>query len=174
MRYVPVLLLLIAMPVLAASVWKWRDANGVVHYSDQPVPGAELVNGLGANASSYTPVPAASAASSQSSKSSAAVTYTNVEIWKPSADATIANTGGQVSVGVRVEPALATGHRLALYLDGVLVSGFPPQDSDYDLSDVERGTHSLTLVVLDTRGKQVATSSTVQFHIRQPSVLNRP
>ena len=28
----------------AADVWRWKDANGVVHYSDQPVPGAERLS----------------------------------------------------------------------------------------------------------------------------------
>lgn len=172
MRYVPVLLLLMTMPVLAATVWKWRDANGVVHYSDQPVPGAEQVNVQ--SSSTYTPVPAASSAASSASSQPAAITYKNVEIWKPSAEETIANTAGQVSVGVRVEPAVAPGHRLALYMDGRLVEGFPPQGTEYDLSEVERGAHTLVLAVVDAQGKQVITSAPVQFYVRQPSVLRAP
>ncbi len=173
MRYMPVLLLLITMPVLAATVWKWRDANGVVHYSDQPVPGAEQVNVQ--SASTYTSAPTGPVTSATpATKVAAPVNYTNVEIWKPSAQETIANSGGQVGVGVRVEPLLAPGHRLALYMDGRLVPGFPQQGMEYDLSEVERGTHSLVLVVVDTQGKQVITSAPVEFYVRQPSVLTRP
>ena len=130
MRYIPVLLLLIAMPVLAATVWKWRDANGVVHYSDQPVPGAEQVSGL--NSNSYTSTPVNKSTSSSASTSAASTSYTNVEIWNPSQEMTLANTS-QVSVGVRVEPALAKDHRLALYMDGKLVPGFPPQGMEYQI-----------------------------------------
>ncbi len=39
--------LLAALPVDAQAIYKWTDANGVVHYSDQPPPesaGAERVN----------------------------------------------------------------------------------------------------------------------------------
>jgi hypothetical protein len=169
MRYVPALLLLMTMPVLAATVWKWRDANGVVHYSDQPVPGAEQVSIQ--SSSTYTPAPVQDRASSQASSTSASVTYTNVEIWKPSAEETIANTVGLVGVGVRVEPALAAGHRLALYMDGRLVPGFPQQGTEYEMSEVERGAHTLVLAVIDAQGKQVTTSSPVQFYVRQPSVL---
>jgi hypothetical protein len=173
MRYIPVLLLLITMPVLAANVWKWRDANGVVHYSDQPVPGAEQVSGLISN--SYTSTPIGNTASSSTSTSSVvAPNYTNVEIWKPSQEMTVANTGGQVSVGVRVEPALAQNHRLALYMDGKLVPGFPAQGMEYELSEVERGSHTLVLAVIDSQGKQVITSAPVEFFVRQPSALNRP
>src|SRR5271170_5649909 len=37
----------------AATVYKWTDADGVVHYSDQPVPGAEKVyTGTGSSSTS--------------------------------------------------------------------------------------------------------------------------
>lgn len=172
MRYIPVLLLLITMPVLAANVWKWRDANGVVHYSDQPVPGAEQVSGLLSN--SYTATPGNKAASSSATTAATStVGYTNVEIWKPSREMTVTNTS-QVSVGVRVEPALAKDHRLALYMDGKLVPSFPAQGMEYELSEVERGAHTLVLAVIDAQGKQVTTSSPVEFFVQQASVLNRP
>jgi hypothetical protein len=173
MRYMPVLLLLITMPVLAATVWKWRDANGVVHYSDQPVPGAEQVSIQ--SSSTFSPAPLQGRpASSQTSSAAANVAYTNVEIWKPNAEETIANTVGLVGVGVRVEPQLAAGHHLALYMDGRLVPGFPAQGTEYELSEVERGAHTLVLAVIDAKGSQVITSSPVQFYIRQPSVLRAP
>jgi hypothetical protein len=172
MRYMPVLLLLISMPVLAATVWKWRDASGVVHYSDQPVPGAEQVSGLTSNSFS-APAVGNTTSSNATSSASASVNYTNVEIWKPSQEMTVSNSAGQVSVGVRVEPALAKGHRLALYMDGKLVSGFPEQGSEYDMSEVERGAHTLVLTVVDAQGKRVTESSPVQFFVQQVSVLNR-
>jgi hypothetical protein len=172
MRYMPVLLLLITMPALAANVWKWRDASGVVHYSDQPVPGAEQVSGLLSN--SYAAPAINSTSNSSASAAVAPITYTNVEIWKPSQELTVANTGGQVSVGVRVEPALAQGHRLALYMDGRLVPGFPEQGMEYDLANVERGAHTLVLTVIDAQGKRVTESAPVQFFVQQVSVLNRP
>src|SRR5271166_4462096 len=35
---------LVAFAGQAAVIYKWTDADGVVHYSDQSVPGAEKVN----------------------------------------------------------------------------------------------------------------------------------
>lgn len=172
MRYMPVLLLLITMPLLAANVWKWRDAQGVVHYSDQPIPGAEQVTVQ--NSSTFSASSASNNAASSNPGQPAAVTYSNVEIWKPSNEQTIPNTGGVVGVGVRVEPQLAPGHRLALYMDGKLVSGFPQQGMEYELTEVERGAHTLVLVVVDAQAKQVTSSAPVQFFVQQPSVLRRP
>jgi hypothetical protein len=171
MRYLPYLTLLLAMPLMAANIWKWRDANGVVHFSDQPVPGAEQVNLQ--LPSTYAPSPVSEAKSSSSS-SSAAFSYSNVEIWKPSAELTIANTVGVVSVAVRVEPQLSSEHHLALYMDGRLVPGFPPQGMEYDITEVDRGEHSLTLAVLDAKGNQIVLSSPVRFYVQQPSVLRKP
>lgn len=169
MRYLPSILLLIAMPVMAATVWKWRDANGVVHYSDQPVTGAEPVRVQ--NPTTYTPTAPATSPASSASSSAAAAKYTNVEIWKPSAGETIANTAGAVSVAVRVEPGVDKAHHLALYLDGKLVPGFPEQGMDYELSGVERGEHSLVLAVLDAKGNQIELSPAVTFYVQQPSAL---
>jgi hypothetical protein len=175
MRYLLCLILLIATPLLAASVWKWRDANGVVHFSDQPVPGAEQVSIQ--SSSTFIASPIASARSSAASSvrsSAAAISYKNVEIWKPSAESTVVNTAGVVSVGVRVEPELAAEHRLALYLDGRLVADFPERGLEHELGEVARGAHTLNLVVLDAKGTQVSNSAPVQFYVQQPSVLRRP
>lgn len=59
---------LITPAVMAeGEVYRWKDGNGVWHYSDQPQPGAELVktrgtrSGSSSNSSTpaYTPAPAA-------------------------------------------------------------------------------------------------------------------
>ena len=34
---------LAAFAAQAAVIYKWTDADGVVHFSDQPVPGAEKI-----------------------------------------------------------------------------------------------------------------------------------
>jgi hypothetical protein len=59
---------IIAPAVMAeGEVYRWKDGNGVWHYSDQPQPGAELVKTPGtrsssantSSASTYAPTPAA-------------------------------------------------------------------------------------------------------------------
>lgn len=162
---------LVTTSLSAATVWKWRDANGVIHYSDQPVQGAERVNVQEASTFSAPTITPNSGATSSSSAATPVANYRNVEIWKPGNDNTLPNTD-QVDVAVRVEPALQVGHRLALYLDGALVQGFPQQGMEYSLTNVERGSHSLQLLVVDSQGRQVISSAAVQFHVTQPSVLN--
>ena len=173
MRLIPIFILLLAMPVLAATVWKWRDADGVMHYSDQPAPGAEQMTVEDSSTFSSPHTTGRTSSHSEPAPTATAPAYSNVEIWKPGPDAAIANTAGQVGVAVRVEPRLQPGHRLALYLDGHLVPAFPEQGMEYELSNVERGDHGLQLVVIDSRGTQVKSSAAVTFHVIQPSVLNK-
>lgn len=170
MRLIACIAVLLTVPAVAATVWKWRDADGVIHYSDQPVQGAEKVTVQ--SSSTFTSPSAGNAATPTATSAAPPADYSKVEIWKPGNDEAIANSGGQVSVAVRVEPSLQAGDRLALYLDGTLVSGFPQQGMEYQLTGVERGTHSLQLVVVNPQGKPTKTSAPVQFHVLAPSVLN--
>ncbi len=172
MRYLICLLTLLGLPLLAADVWKWRDAQGVIHYSDQPVPGAERVITQASN--TFTPAAAAVPSSAaQSSAPAAAFSYSNVEIWKPSNEATLMNTS-TVDVAARIEPGIAPGHQVALYFDGKLVEGSSPQATSFTLNEVSRGEHSLTLVIADAQGKRVTSSSSVTFYVQQPSILRKP
>ena len=100
--------------------------------------------------------------------------YRNFEIWKPSEGESFINTGGQVTVNVRVEPGLQSGHNLYLYLDGRLVEGAAPDATSYDLKDVPRGSHRLIAVINDQRGTRVQETEAVNFIVRQESIANPP
>jgi hypothetical protein len=64
--------LIIAPAVMAeGEVYRWKDGNGVWHYSDQPQPGAELVKKAGARSSSSNSAPAAQAPRNPSGEVSA-------------------------------------------------------------------------------------------------------
>ena len=67
--------LLLAPAVMAeGEVYRWKDANGLWHYSDQPQPGAELVKKPGARSSSST---ASSASTTPAALPAAAATESN-------------------------------------------------------------------------------------------------
>lgn len=62
-------ILITASALAAGDVYRWKDANGTWHYSDQPQPGAELVvrnsRPVGSDAASApAPAPAATAETS--------------------------------------------------------------------------------------------------------------
>jgi len=174
MRTTLFLLVLLAVPVFASqTVWKWVDANGVTHYSDRAVPGATRMEvSTGTTVGNSTPSPSFGNASPD--PVDAGPPYRDFEIWKPGNDETIANTGGQVSVNVRVEPAVQPGHTLSLYLDGRLVEGYPGNATSFELSNVARGTHSVVAVVTNNNGSRVQETPSVTFHVRQESAAQPP
>lgn len=160
----------------SAEVWKWVDANGVTHYSDQPgAPGATRVEVRAGNVSETRPaepVPSASDADSQSQPEQD--NFREFQIVRPTNDQNIINTAGEVVVEIRVSPPLTAMHRLNLYLDGKLVTGFARNAQFYTLTAVPRGTHSLNAVIADVNGNTVQETASVMFTVRQESIAKPP
>jgi hypothetical protein len=157
----------------AADIWKWVDANGVTHYSDQPVQGATKVEVRAGNVSQSNPASVAPSASS-ASEPDAGPAYRDFAIYRPEVDQSIINTGGQVNVEIRIDPAVQPLHALSLYLDGKLVTGSPPNSLSYVLTEVPRGVHSVTAVIRDQTGKTIQETAPVGFNVRQESIANPP
>jgi hypothetical protein len=157
----------------AAEVWKWVDAKGVTHYSDQPIPGAvkiEVRAGNVSEARSAAPLPNAADSDSKAEQGS----YRTFQIVRPTNDQSIINTGGEVAVEIGIAPALQAAHILNLYLDGSLVTGFPRNATSYALTAVPRGTHTLTAVVVDASGNTIQNAPPVMFTVRQESIAQPP
>jgi len=174
------------VPATQASqtVWKWVDGNGVTHYSDRSVPGAtrmELNVGRSSSddapqAQTYPPVASQGPATSSATTSPSPATdiYRNFEIWSPADGETIPNTGGAVTVNVRVDPSLRSGDQLHLYMDGKLVEDFAPNTTSFDLTEVPRGLHYVVAIITDAGGRRVQQTSRVTFTVRQASIAQPP
>lgn len=158
----------------SADVWKWVDAKGVTHYSDQPVPGAikiEIRTGNVVESRSAAP-PTDDSASDDSR--AAAGRYRNLQIVQPQSNQVFVNTGGQVTVEIRMEPQIQPLHTVGLLLDGRLVTGFSPNTLVYPLTGVPRGTHNVTAVIKDQSGNPIHESVPVEFTVRQESIAQPP
>ncbi len=155
------------------ELWMWKDANGVVHYSDVPGPGAKKVDltviesqPRPAAASASTPPP--SAATSQPAVPS--VTYNSLEIWQPENEASFFEADATVLVSIRSDPDLAEGDKLVLYLDGRVIDG-PGSSFEHTLSNLDRGSHLLAARIVDARGREKIRSKDVVFYIKQVSTI---
>ncbi len=166
-------LLLVVMPVVAAAaqvaVYRWIDSNGVVHYSDQPHPGAVKVN-LGApsvvtfNTQATTPPPDVTAQKTERR-------HYQVHILAPSDGTTLRPADWKVQVAVSVQPPLGEGANLQYNLDGKPV-GSPTQSTQVTLDKVYRGTHTLTVSVVGANGASAGQASST-FYVHHPSILIR-
>ena len=159
-------------PASAREVWKWVDKNGVVHYSDQPVPGAQRVDiSIQTYESEQATIPSTSRPTPRPGEP---ITYDAVTITEPANEQTFVNVEGAINVSVTVEPELRSGHSIRFEIDGRTVS--PPESaaSTLELKDVPRGEHTVRASIIDRTGKVLAQSQPVTFFVQQASVLNRP
>jgi hypothetical protein len=174
-----------AASALAATVYKWVDADGVTHYTDQPHPGAQKLQLQSAqtySAAAERAAVAASAGAARRTATSAAKTaapaYSACQVTRPTNEEMFVNASS-VPASVHVDPGLREGDRIAVALDGVPLPATPAVDTEFMLTSMVRGTHALSAKVQDASGTVVCQSASVVFHITQPSVLapnpaNRP
>ncbi|MEE2024022.1 MULTISPECIES: DUF4124 domain-containing protein [Alkalimonas] len=162
-----VVLLLLCLPVTvqanSGKVYVWRDANGVLVFSDSPKPGAEEVNlttkiNLMETAPSFRPPP-----------SEASVSFT-VEITNPEQEATIRDNTGTVHVAGRALPRYPRGFQISLLLNGEPYQS-PQTGTNFVLRDLERGEHHLQMELLDQNGKLIAKSEVITFYLHRATVI---
>ena len=154
------------------ELWTWRDANGVVHFSDTPGPGAKRVDLMVTGPpSGGAAAPAAATVSAVAQPPVApGVTYSLLEISQPENDASFFNADATVAVRIRSVPALAEGDTVRLFLDGIRVEG-ADNSFDYTLENLSRGTHSITAMIRDARGVERIRSQPVVFHMKQNTII---
>lgn len=163
---------LLCSAVGTAETYRWVDRNGVVHYSDRPAPGAEVVQlPKAAPPGSVAPPAAAAPPSVSGTVQARPFEYASCAITTPMRDQTFPNTNS-VGASVALEPGLRLGDRIEVQLDGVTVPGWPPTSTSFILSNLFRGSHSLLAVIRDSSGRALCSSPAVSFHVTQPSLLS--
>lgn len=167
-----VLCLLAASVAAAQEAYRWVDEDGVVHYSDTPVDGAERILLPAPNVaatrqrSSEAPAPAADAQEEEEATSEP-FSYESIEIVSPRAEETLWNIEGVLSVSVSLVPGLQRGHQMRAYFDGRRqeVSGM-----SFQLQEVWRGVHNLQVEVVDETGQLMIRSQPNRFYVQQNTV----
>jgi hypothetical protein len=167
MRGLPLLILLGACTgAAAATVYKWVDDNGVVHFSDQPNPKAQKIEvagaqTYGAQAASVAPPPAAAAPAAPTAPpvcviDTPAAGQVFLETYAITGHVTLAHAGGD-------------GSQTMLRLDGADISNLLGPSGSFALGQVDRGEHTLTVQVTNDRGEVSCQGAPVSFSVRQRS-----
>ena len=168
------LLSLACSVVLAATVYKWIDENGVVHYSDQPHPNAEKVHVQAVQTYKSGPYDAGGGAGSlRPGRGTAPAAYAGCAIAQPADTQNYPNVES-LSIVVRTDPSLHPGDQIFLMLDGAPLNNAQPVGTQFTLSPVERGTHTLQAVVRDGNGGLMCQTPAVTFSVTSPRSRTRP
>lgn len=172
LRVLYIILLAAAVQVAAAgATYKWVDAQGVVHYSDTPQPGAQQIALPGAQTYHSTPAAATPSASAPVAPAGDGQVYQSCAITQPASQQTLFSPES-VHVSVALSPALHPGDALAVTMDGAPLPPIVQGSPEYQITDIDRGTHTLNAVVRNGAGKIVCTGSPVTFFVQRPSVAN--
>lgn len=168
-------LLTVAGVANATQIYKSVDADGNVVFSDlPPAPGtaAEPVELPAANTFTAPATGVQPGRRGPEQDSAAGSRYHSLRVLDPPNDAGIRENDGNVVVTAELQPALRSGHSLQLYLDGVLHQA--AQAPQFQLINIDRGTHVLELRVVDEAGNVLATSDPSVFHLQRRSLILQP
>ncbi|PHR63241.1 MAG: hypothetical protein COA51_11375 [Idiomarina sp.] len=162
-----------------AQVYKKRNADGTVTYSDQPIQGAEKVEVEAAPVTEFAKSNAAAQVEqSQPSAEQAGEaeggdeipTEFSVTITSPEYQAPIRANNGQFDVLWQSEPEqLPEGYNYELYVDGVM-SWSGSDSNQATLMDVARGERRIYLRIVDANGGEVARSDTLVVYVLRVAI----
>ena len=162
-----VLSFLLATLAAQAAIYKWRDADGVAHFSDKPHPGAERLDVDEPPAVKLAPVEEMPSLTSDTPP--AAQPYEHFGIVQPQPEATVRNNPGTVVVRFSIEPELRDDDHIRVLLDDRAIRTGVTAPT-VALHEVYRGTHTLAAVIEDSTGKALARAEPVTFYMHRPSV----
>ena len=153
------------------QVYKWVDKDGVIHYSSQPPtkdatpaklpPIQSYKGGTNPNLNRFAK-PGASGAVPAGGN-------VTLELVAPSNEETFRGGERIVPVAVMVTPQMAPGQKLIYMLDGAAASP-PTTDTAFVLTEVDRGSHTVSVTLVGAAGEEIASSSSVTFYMHPPTV----
>lgn len=166
---------LIPLAAHAVAVYKWTDAQGVVHYSDQPVPGAEKMStssGPGhAGILGQTAAGPGSSGPPASKKPPTGLSSATVAITSPGPQQTF--TGGEsVPVALSISPEVKAGYTVAWSLNGAQVQNQAQDATQFTLTDLARGVYTIEATVTDPSTGESKSAEAVTFNVLRPSLLS--
>lgn len=174
MRYL-LCCLVLALPALSfGAVYKSIQPDGSVIFTDAPRKDSTEVD-LPKTQTYTSPQkskqPAAPDPKAKQPATPKAEAYTQLVILEPGKDATVQPEAEDMTVQVSSAPGLDSqnGHTYALELDGSRV-GKPRTKTSFTLQNIDRGTHTVQVHILDGAGKVLKSSDPVIFHLKRHSV----
>jgi len=155
----------------AAEVYTYIDAEGNRVFTDQPRRNAKKVDIAPSNQIKAAPKKP-SQASSAKTKPGPLFRYQLLRILAPEPDSTIRDIQGNLIVTVTNDPELQPGHTYRLLLDSK-VYGEATRSPVFPLSNIDRGTHQLSVEIVDESGRVAERTPNQPFHMLRISLAQK-
>lgn len=171
---IPLLLLLLLPFSLQADIYRSIDRDGNVTFTDEPNNKAELIELEELPTYEAAPIPVlpveAMPEPVEEDNDLKKPKY-KISITSPEQNQSIWTGGGVLTASVSVQPELNVNRadKVQFKLDGKKV-GEPQTGLSYTFQNIERGSHILTVSVVNKKGKVIKASKSVLFHMHRNSV----
>lgn len=170
-RFITLLVIILVSSTLtsqaSAGVYKRVNPDGSIEFTDVPGEIGEKPIEVEPS-SSYSPPAQTSSPLPAPEVKKAEFRYESVSITSPANDSTIRDNEGKISVTVGSKPGLQTDHQYLLKMDGKPVG--ESSRNSFQLSNIDRGSHSLTVQIIDKDKKMLIESGTVTVHLHRAFV----
>jgi len=161
---------LVLTPALASTiVYRWVDEQGVVHFSDQPHPGAQKMRVEDAPTFSAPPVPSSSGA--RTSSEPGGPPPASCSIASPTDQQMLMNAYS-VDGNIQMPPQVDPDDRVVLMLDGQVLTNAASLSGAFHIPQVDRGAHTLAAQVQAADGQVICQTPQITFFVHQPSIRN--
>jgi hypothetical protein len=165
-----VLGLLAALTAQSAVVYRWVDADGVVHYSDQAVPGAEKIVTAGRSSIDSAPPQPPTSSNQQPRVAAAAPASRGITIAAPLPEQNFFNDE-PITVSLS-QPVLEPGQTVTWHLNGRELADQAPDTTQFLLPNPGRGTFAIAAIISNQTTGEVQTTPSVTFYVHEPSLLS--
>jgi hypothetical protein len=160
-----------ALTAHSAVIYKWTDANGVVHYSDQPVPGAEKIITAGkASINTYSASPGSNPSGPQAKAGTGTPVPAAIAITSPQTGQTFFNDE-PISVSLS-KTTLDPEQSVTWHLNGKELTDQTPGTTQFVLPNPGRGTFAIAATITNQATGDVQTTTSVTFYVHEPSLLS--
>lgn len=151
------------------KVYRKFHPDGVVEFSDQPLTGSEELKVEELPTYKFaTPAPERSTPQKPETAPDtvAASPYTSLSITQPARNEAIRANDGNIEVRFTLAPELKhhLGHKIEYILDGKPILR---SDRQVTLKNIDRGTHTLVVQIIDNNNKVLIHSDSVTFHVKR-------
>ncbi|WP_062385602.1 DUF4124 domain-containing protein [Pseudomonas abietaniphila] len=154
-----------------AEVYTYIDAEGNRVFTDQPRRNAKKVDIAPSNQIKAAPKKP-SQASNAKDKPAPLFRYQLLRILAPEPDSTIRDIQGNLIVIVTNDPELQPGHTYRLLVDSKVYGG-ASRSPVFPLANLDRGTHQLSVEIVDEFGRVAERTPNQPFHVMRISLAQK-
>ncbi len=166
---------------MAEGFYKWKDARGNIQYGDRPpanvkaqpmkMPKLTVIENYGDQWKPVTFPRESDPYQQQETSKTTGVTYTSLSFVAPKANQSIRANDGDVSAIISLKPPLKAGHVITFSIDGKEVAKGSSRTNNF--SNLPRGEHSVSVKVMDDKGKLLKSESVRFTVLRHSKLINK-